>query len=304
MKKIIISFLTLVLLVMSLGTATYAWITMARSNIIDEISIYARFEDDIEISLDGETYYRELPANVLFQNIQKSKLLEVTTNDGINFHHIKSDVEVVKNRDYLSFEFYIRTNSTREHEVYLANNISNEITYEDVGKEGTYVVSRGVQFKSPVTFLYDIDDTVHAGEIRTYYASKAVRIATITEVDGKQKIKIFDLSGDEHRGYAKPYGATSYYNTVLHTNLVLPEEGPETIYKLSEFEENAPFALDDASHILSLTETMNVNGKTYYCGKVTINIWLEGWDADLFDPVLKDRIKIQLQFKAVRKWKK
>lgn len=302
MKKIIISFLTLVLLVMSLGTATYAWITMARSNIIDEISIYARFEDDLEISLDGETYYKELPASVLFKNIIESSLLEVTTLDGINFHHRESDVQVVKNRDYLSFEFYIRTNSTREHEIYLANNISNEITYEDVGKEGTYVVSRGVQFKSPVTFLYDIDDTVHAGEIRTYYASKAVRIATITEVDGKQKIKIFDLSGDEHRGYAKPYGAISYFNTVSPAKIVLPEEeGPETIYKLSEFEENAPFALDDTSHILSLTETMNVNGKTYYYGKVTINIWLEGWDADLFDPVLKDRIKIQLQFKAVRK---
>jgi hypothetical protein len=31
-----------------------------------------------------------------------------------------------------------------------------------------------------------------------------------------------------------------------------------------------------------------------------MNIWIEGWDADLFDPVLEDRIKIQLQFKAVR----
>ena len=89
MKKIIISFLTLVLLVTSLGTATYAWITMARSNIIDEISIYARFEDDIEISLDGVNYYNELPKDVLFKNIELSKLLEITTLDGINFHHIK-----------------------------------------------------------------------------------------------------------------------------------------------------------------------------------------------------------------------
>ncbi len=302
MKKIIISFLTLILLVMSLGTATYAWITMARANVIDDISIYARFEDDIEISLDGITYYNELPRDVLFENIELLSLLEVTTLDGINFYHKKPNVEVVKNRDYLSFDFYIRTNSTREHEIYLANNISNEITYEDVvGKEGTYIVSRGVQFKSPITFLYDIDDVVEAGEIRTYYASKAVRIATIAEVDGEKRVKIFDLSGDEHRGYAKPYGATSYYNTKFETELVLPEEGPETLYKLSEFEENAPFALDDTSHILSLTETMEVDGKTYYYGKFTVNIWLEGWDADLFDSVLSDRIKIQLQFKAVRK---
>ncbi len=301
MKKIIISFLTLVLLVMSLGTATYAWITMARANIIDEIAIYATFGADLEISIDGENYYSELPRDVLFKNISNSSLLEVTTLDGINFYHKNEDVEVVKNRDYLSFDFYIRTDSPREHEIYLANNISNEVNYEDVGKEGTYVVSRGVKYKSPITFLYDINDTVRAGEIRTYYASKAVRVATITEVDGEKQIKIFDLSGDEHRGYAKPYGATSYYNTLLNTNLVLPEEEPETLYKLSEFEEDAPFALDDTSHILSLTETMEVDGKTYYYGKFTVNIWIEGWDADLFDPVLHDRIKIQLQFKAVRK---
>ncbi|MGI6360371.1 MAG: hypothetical protein ACOX02_04975 [Acholeplasmatales bacterium] len=302
MKKIIISFLTLVLLVMSLGTATYAWIMMAKANTIDNISIYARFKDNIEISLDGVNYYNELPRDILFENINFSSLLEVTTLDGINFYHRKPNVDVVKNRDYLSFDFHIRTNSIREHEIYLANNISNEITYEDaVGREGTYVVSRGVQFKSPITFLYDIDDVVEAGEIRTYYASKAVRIATIAEIDGEKRVKFFDLSGDEHRGYAKPYGATSYYNTMFKTELVLPEEGPETLYKLSEFEENAPFALDDTSHILSLTETVEVDGKTYYYGKFTVNIWLEGWDADLFDSVLYDRIKIQLQFKAVRK---
>ncbi|NMA05903.1 MAG: hypothetical protein GX931_06005 [Acholeplasmataceae bacterium] len=301
MKKIIISFLTLVLLFMSLGTATYAWITMARTNIIDEITIYATLGADLEISLDGENYYSELPASLLYENIEKSCLLEVTTLDGINFHHREEDVRVEKNRDYLSFDFYIRTDSIREHEVYLANNISNEISYEDVGKEGTYIISRGVKFKSPITFLYDIDDIVEAGEIRTYYASKAVRISTITEVDGEKRVKVFDLSGDEHRGYAKPYGATSYFNTRFNTELVLPEEGPKTFYKLSEFEEDAPFALDDTSHILSLTETMEVDGKTYYYGKVTVNIWLEGWDADLFDSVLKDRIKIQLQFKAVRK---
>jgi len=30
-----------------------------------------------------------------------------------------------------------------------------------------------------------------------------------------------------------------------------------------------------------------------------MTIWLEGWDADLFDAILGDRIKMQFEFKAV-----
>lgn len=302
MKKIIITLLTLALALLSFVTATYAWITMARVNLIDELTLVATLGDDIEISIDGENFYKELPEDILLQNLRKTSLLEMTSSDGKTFAHKNSDVQVIKNVNYLSFDFTIRTDSKREHEVYLANNVSNNAAFDEPPKEGTFVVSKGVSFKSPIRYLYDENDYVEAGETRTYFASGAVRIATITQNADGEVVKIFDLSGDEHRGFGKPYGAVAYYNAKHPENrLEIPTTIHPTIYKLSEFDPNGPFAYDDTSHLVSLNEIVEANGKTYYQGKVTINIWLEGWDADLFDAVIKDRIKIQLQFKAVRK---
>ena len=302
MKKIIIMFLTLGLTLLSLVTATYAWITMARVNVIDELTLMATLGDDIEISIDGETFYKEMPQDILLRQLRKTSLLEMTSSDGKTFAHKNSDVEVIKNVNYLSFDFTIRTNSTREHEVYLANNVSNETTFDTTPQEGTFIVSKGVSFKSPVRYLYDENDYVEVGETRKYFASGAVRVATITQTTDGEVVKIFDLSGNEHRGFGKPYGAIAYYNAKRPDNMLeIPTIIHPTIYKLSEFDPNGPFAYDDTSHIVSLNEKVEVNGKTYYQGNVTINIWLEGWDADLFDAVAKDRIKIQLQFKAVRK---
>ena len=303
MRKILIAFLALILLVLTLGTSTYAWITLARASQVESITIYATLGDTLEISLDGENYYNEFPNEELYKVFKKNRLLDVTSTDGKTFTHIDSNVEVTPNKEYISLDFYFRTDSKREHIVYLANNISNTVNYDDTEPhEGTYVISKGVKYRSSFDFLYDVDDIVRTNEIRTYYLSEAVRISTISIIDGEEVVKIFDLSGNEHRGYGKPYGAFDYYNKKqANIQLTLPTKIPPTIYELTEFDPNGPFSYDDRSKLLVLDEIQVVGEKTYYTGKLTMNIWVEGWDADLFDPVVYDRIKIQLQFKAVRK---
>lgn len=301
MKKIFIAFLTLVLTASTFVTSTMAWVSLARVNQIEGIWLIATLGDTLEISLDGEHYYEELPKELIIEKFENATLMEVTSVDGMNFSYITEEYQVAPNKDYLSLEFYFRTTSKREREVYLANNISHEITFEEKRKEGTYVISKGVTYRSPIEYLYDIDDIVKEGEIRTYYASGAIRIATIQErIDEETVVKIFDLSGNEKRGYAKPYGAYDYYRRVTNSRIELPTEIPNTIYQLSEFDPLGPFAYDDRSHILTLDEEAVFDGETYFMGKMKMNIWLEGWDADSFDSVVRDRIKIQLQFKAVR----
>ena len=57
--------------------------------------------------------------------------------------------------------------------------------------------------------------------------------------------------------------------------------------------------MNDNSKIMTLitTDKTDEDDRTYYEGKVTIRIWLEGWDADMFDGVFRDNLKIQLMFK-------
>lgn len=300
MKKLIIAMITFFLVTFSLSTATYAWVAMTRTNVVDDIYLSATLGDDLEISLDGINYYSELPKELLLSYLKAARLTAVTSSDAVNFSHLYGE-GVIKNKDYLSLKFYFRTSSRRERDVYLVNNISNELTYQDLNnKEGTYAVSKGIEFKSPFTYLYDIDEYVYEGEVKKYYAHDALRIATIFLEEEREVIKIFDLSNNEHRGYGKVYGAYDYYQKSSGKSLTLPTAIPPTIYELSEFSPNEPFSYDEVSKVMELNEIKVVDEKTYYHGNLTINIWLEGWDADLFDPVIYDRLKIKLQFKAVR----
>lgn len=298
MKKLIIAMITFMLVTTAFSTATFAWISLAKTNIIDEISLVATLGDQLEISLDGENYYIDFPKEELKNYLQTSRLTSVTSSDGINFNFLENDgKEPIENKDYLSIDFYFRTRSNFERNVYLANNVSDQVSYNNFVQEGTFVVSRGVEFLSPVTYLYDLNQTVYEGQGKRYFAHDSLRIATIFEED---EAKIFDLSGNEHRGYGKPYGAHDYYEKVTGIRLDIPEGIPPTIYNLSEFSLDSPFSYDEISKIMELNEIKIIDGVKYYTGKVTIKIWLEGWDADLFDPILTDRIKIKLQFKAVR----
>ena len=298
MKKLVISMITFMLVATAFSTATFAWISLSKTSIIDDIYLVATLGDQLEISLDGETYFKEFPKEELEKYLKTSSLNGVTTTDGIDFNFLEiDDKDTVENRDYLSFDFYFRTTSNFERHVYLANNISKEVSYLNFDKEGTFVVSRGVEFVSPVTYLYDLGQYIYEGQAKRYYAHDAFRIATIFN---EEEAKIFDLSGNEHRGYGKPYGAHDYYQKVTGTILEIPEIVPSTIYQLSEFSPDSPFSYDDRSKIMELNDIEIIDGVKYYSGKVTIKLWLEGWDADLFDPILRDRIKIKLQFKAVR----
>ncbi|NLG31794.1 MAG: hypothetical protein GX546_04415 [Acholeplasmataceae bacterium] len=304
MRRTIIAFLALMLLALTLGASTFAWISIARTSQIESITLIATLGDKLEISLDGETYYKDLPAEEMAKVFKKIRLLDVTTTDGKTFTHIKDNVIVEPNSEYISVDFYFRTESIREKEVYLANNISNEVNYSDSKyPEGTFIVSRGVAERATFDFQYGPNEFVQEGEVRVYHASDAIRISTISEINNEEVVKIFDLSGNEERGYGKPYGAYDYYNKRAGKMLSLPTEIPPTIYELSKFHEDAPFSYDHNSKLLDLKEEKEFDGKTYYIGKITMNIWLEGWDADSFDPVTGDRIKIQLQFKAVRNQK-
>ena len=85
----------------------------------------------------------------------------------------------------------------------------------------------------------------------------------------------------------------------------LPTEIPVVSYRLSEMDRFNPYqALDNESLVLDLQPTGvidEITGKEIYQGKVRVNIWIEGWDADAFDALDKDRMKIQLQFKLAQR---
>ena len=60
LRKFNLSIISLVFSVAILGTVTYAWFSFATSNVLDNLSLNITTGDHLEISLDGENYYKKL----------------------------------------------------------------------------------------------------------------------------------------------------------------------------------------------------------------------------------------------------
>lgn len=309
-RKLYISILSFGIFIIIFGTVTYAWITIATINNIEGLSLSASTGDELQISTDGYHFSSVLDAQALVDIFENQSLTDVTTLDGKDFFTggLAPKEDAVKNRDYVSFELWFRTTKKERH-VYLINNVSDLVSY-DVSMEGTYVISKGVLWKSNVDFLYGPDENINRGEEKTYYAKDSVRIGFQEVLDlpydqrSQDDLKnlIFDPSKDMDRGYGKPYGAYSYFLQNAHSLIALPNELPHTIYELTETLEDNPYqATNNNSLITTLQPTgyFDDDGDEIYQAKVIVNIWIEGWDADAFDAVLKDYIKIQLQFKSL-----
>jgi len=311
-KKFTISVLSIVFVITLLGTVTYAWFSLSTANVLDSLSLNITTGDELQISLDGVNYYREIESSMIREKVGENLILQaVTSTDGENFKlgGPKGEDIPIENEDYLNLTFWFRT-SDAQRNIYLAENVSDIAEYDE-GKDGTYVVSRGIVWKADRTFQYGENEIVNDGDKDIYYAADAVRISFLEEkivenendtrrLDVLSK-KIFDLSENNSRGYGSLFGGLDYYNIKWDTNITPPTYKPSTFYSLSEFDEYIPFIpLDDNSHILELIKTNSVdeNNRSYYVGKVSINIWLEGWDADCFDAIFSDSIKVQLKFKA------
>jgi len=315
LKKINASIASLLIVILLFGTVTYAWLTMAVINHIDQMSITATGGQELEISFDGETYDHDIPMDKLSHILQNIKLDDVTSYDGKNFVRggTRQHVTAARNVDYLSFDIYFRTTRPEKH-VFLVNNVNHKVLY-DTSVAGTYVVSRGVTWEPKLDFYNDEErlDLITTDMMQTYYAHDAVRISFIernissptpdlrTQEDLRKVI--YDPSEDQSRSYQLGFGAHDYFEKMTGIKLTPRAPFPEVIYQLSSFHELNPYqAIDDASHIVTLQPTgiYDAQEREYFGGRVTINIWVEGWDPDSFDCILEDRLKIQLQFKLAR----
>jgi hypothetical protein len=312
MKKLYISIFTLCLGFVIFGTVTYAWITISTVNNIEGLYLSASTGDELEISLDGFHFSQTLDTESLAALIESQSLSDVTTLDGINFHTggLKPLDIAYPNRDYLSFELWFRT-VEKQRDVYLIDNVSDHASY-DISINGTYVVSKGIQWESNISFINgpESSDIVFKGNKNTYYAKDAIRIGFEELIDQPYDQRelnelnhfIFDPSQNPQRGYATRYGAYNYFINMTNKSITLPEEKPNTIYELSKPLEDNPYIADNQNSLISNlqpTGLYNQEGKEVYQSKIRVNIWIEGWDADAFDAILKDYIKIQLQFKSM-----
>ncbi len=310
-RKIIITIALVVFSLTTLVTTTFAWFSIAQSATVGDLELTVTNGGSLLISLDGENYYDNLNKDLFGDYIKNGLVLkDVSTSDLNIFYNSYEGDEAIPNKDYLTFTLYFRCDDAEMDGLYLADNISTDVRYnyevaENNKLKGTYVFSKGVPFKSPVTFQYSETDVMQKGQQGTFYAQDAIRFGfkelPFDDEDTRTEFAkvIFDPSANPDRGYGVEYGAFDFIRKYIDAYIPAPLTTPETVYQLTRYNYN--YYAQNNDSLCASFQPRQVGNKTYYFAKVQVSVWLEGWDADCFDAIYKDSMLLQFYFRSAIK---
>ena len=304
-KKLLLFLITFVLTVATLTTSTAAWITLPKRVRVDNVEFSVIKDTKLQISFDGINYYDEINEEIINMYLQNQLYTtDFTSLDGIHFERLDGKDE----GHLISFDFYFRAERSAADCIYLIDDVSNKYTYDEINDsvDGTYVVSQGIYWTPEVDFDNGYGDIVHRNEPRVYYGTNALRISfneqNVTYADLRNKDErtnlssfIFDPSHDPSRGFGMAFGAYDYFIKHCKRELTLPEEVPNTLYELTNFDKEAKI-VNNSNSLVATMQLGYENNYPYKYAKCHVNIWLEGWDPDCIDGINKDIMRIQFKF--------
>lgn len=303
-KKLLLSVLTVVLTVIALGTTTFAWFTLTDVATVQPIDVQVVADVGMEISLDEETWVTTLTTSMINDFLYDPitgpypsglRLNNITSPDGFNFTNLDATAAALSS--YLRLPIYFRSNNV-----------------ESVAWTLVSLQSQGVSWLSDVAFA-DTHGAVTAGSNLVYVAAQGARVSVRGET-GVTATAVYELG----TGIAGNYGALAptRNNTPL-SGVVGPflstEPGAINYYYVKTTE--LPLGADAIGGITLATTVSTLgtgidvldlilgyegnNPAAYaaytYGGRMSIYLWLEGWDPDTFNAVLADTVRVRFEFK-------
>ena len=305
-RKLILSISACAMTLVCLTSTTYAW--FARNSVawIDDFKLQIQQHDGLVISVDGINYSTSIDNNTLFKAIaakrlkksinevtkaeidkSKASILEpVSTYDLKNFTtvNLNSKVEngyyipdIASNDSYFEFDLYFRidqskANNDKDYYLTFAYNTDNT---ELMTKYYTHIKGVEETFKLS-NRLSTIDKEYQSGEEITVNSGNAMRIGVLTN-DGNPLIYepnmglgSYALEGEVLDNYNPNKNAMFTYFNNVHVDKLEALKDNHDIYKNTKKDFNG-------KDNLGLFEK---NGTSYNDVKITVFIWLEGYDSD------------------------
>jgi len=330
-RKLLLSVLSVVLTVVALGATTFAWFTITNVASVQAFDADFKANQGIEIAIgDMSTggyndlnWVTNITAQMVYDYINATHLGtgqtefefdHVTTEDGITFKKINStyNFDTLPNRigaGYLEIPLHFRSESAEAIELSLLSFMSSLQSWRvDV----PFIVGLD-SFGDPINLDPSSDpinvyghDAIRVGFTAEEFVDNAgVREAqplrtTVFEKDASSTNYVLgggtlDLSGG--LDYNGAPGAVNYFYA---KNSTLPQGAAAVTLPNTEVAINA-----SNSTVLNLFRYYDVDGEQLYAehdpgatfyGKLTLRIWVEGWDANAYNAVLGSTLTVELSF--------
>jgi hypothetical protein len=297
-RKLVLSVLTVVLTVAALGTTTFAWFTLTNTTVIQPFEVSVTESTGFQMAIGNPTVGEEnllvwvnvLTAADIEEYIALTygalKLNAVTSTDGVTFSTVDMNASSITTSGYLTLPINFRS----EQEL--------QIQWTNVTFPGSTLL-----WEADQPFVTAKNQPVVSGDDFEIFPADAVRVAIVGNVptvayelpnsvtnvvlDGDglaQDLSYLTVVGDN-------LGAAGNLNYYANKNGGVLPVGSNAVTVLNTITAIA----NNPIHNLEASATA---GQAYY-GKVMIRIWIEGWDANMYDSVLSAVINVGFSFAGV-----
>ena len=329
-QKLVLSVITMALVVVALGTSTFAWFTLQNSATVGTFQAQVTSGDGIEVSLGDwvtnqqtidytvsnvdNTWFTTLPSSAITALIiekygvdansalqSNMRFSDVTSPDGVNINDIAGTPAA--SAKYVEFDLFFRSAS-------VPTIAWNRATVGGTSADWTVNVA---SFRATeAADLYGTDATNKTLKVAAWTAARVSVQGTSTIVyesaavtSGTASTTVFNSNAS----YTDSYDLETL--GVVGTFPLLAGSGDQTPFGAAAYEiantntrnftaavTVAPTvtSLSSTSDVLDLTDTTATNN--YFTGSVTVRVWVEGWDADAFDAIFATVLTVSLGFTA------
>lgn len=325
-KKLLVSIFTLMLALVAVSTTTYAWFTMGADVSVSNIDLTVKGVEGLKVRVISVNGFDTRGVNGL-----GSHSTDIVFNEGylsgvelvpmtlVGAHTTGTDAEG-KDYDYTSLSTTSYSEKTLsyvdvdayEDEASIAGNYL-EIEFEFLGEtESTTNLSvyiSNISFEIPDDFSFSSDVKFNDGtnEIAVGDALNKVRLVNALRFahSARENDTATDATADSYAGLADykliktakttvastvaadlgTWGKASvnYFKAVNNCELEVPGEYKEY------------YGFDTA--VVELKPSKSYTGQV---GRATLRIWLEGWDSDCFNAIIKDKVQIAISFSTTK----
>ena len=271
-KRLIVSVLTLVFALALATTTTFAWFSMNSTVKVETLDLGVTTDGGIMISTAKNGTYKATLDTADFTVPGTLKLDDVTpsTADAEAFKHLDGTAATA-GTDYYTFSLWVRSGSAQTVSV-------DAITFTSTA------ATNNISIEQWWTSPGDLDAFVTAGIVQRAQAKDAARIA----INGTANDVIYKgpagSDTDSFSVVTTVNAAHSYYEYINGTAPTVSASAATEVDAL-------------VSGAQSITLALDADGMYY--AEIPCIAWIEGTDADCFDYILGDTLKIEIEINVV-----
>lgn len=315
-QKLVLSVVTMALVVIALGTSTFAWFTLTNSASVSNFQAQVTSGEGIEVSLGvwddlndvavltsgTPTWFTVLPSSAISTRLTEMyatslKLIDLTSTNGVDLVNFDGDPALLG--QFVELDLFFRSTAAKTINWSTASmtSVAPKSWTVDVP---SFVAANGQSYGTSVSGAATMQVaawtaarvSIAAGGL--YGASANTRVYQAPEVEYTSQ----SLTGTVFNSHALP--SVTYDEAGSGVALL----GAPAYQKAKDGSYIAPDVssvvlptLSDLASAVSVITLANFDG-SYYYGHVKVRVWIEGWDADAFDSIFNTGLIVQLGFTA------